>query len=563
MPLEIKDAETDYAVDEATGDITFRNVGGTVMVMKFDHKAGEHITEGKGGSTNEDQFGQALLKETLNVLGGPDAHIQAKLAALAASAASGDSATHDYLKSYTDSLQKYVRSLEEGVASTTAQAQLWSDIANGMTKNQSGLSQNLDSKGQALLEQAAALARQAALYSDLVSDANSNASSIELKYKNIGAGLDAVQLLGALSEGSTDRKSNLGEGLQDAPDLYKYAGSFLAETGWDGPALLNDWIESASLTSAGREAIAFAGIQTVSGNFTGTAADDLVWGESAKDIINGGAGDDLSGGGAEADNLYGGVGNDTLFGNTGDDALSGEAANDPPNRGLRNDPSNDGVRNDPSNGGDGGGAGIDPPNGRGGGAGIAPPGGGGGGAGIDPPKKVGTRIDSLNGGAGNDTLRGGNGADMLLGGVSDDTLSVAAGAQKNTVLVSATDNDTLTDSYYSDTYLVNKGHGGAMAVGTKDRVVFAKDLTIDETFFSRSVEDLFVAILGSDDQRIVSGWFASSLHKVEYLQFTDKTVASSELSALIAAMATTSSSSAPLVSSNSQEAKLLVASSIV
>ncbi|WP_317633211.1 calcium-binding protein [Xanthomonas sp. AM6] len=123
-------------------------------------------------------------------------------------------------------------------------------------------------------------------------------------------------------------QSNLGEGLQDVLDLYKYAGSFLAEAGWDGPALLNNWIESASATSAGLEAIAFAGIQSVSGNFTGTSANDLVWGETTKDIIHGGAGDDMLGGGAEADTLYGEAGNDRLFGGSSDDALFGGSGND-------------------------------------------------------------------------------------------------------------------------------------------------------------------------------------------------------------------------------------------
>ncbi|MCT8295177.1 calcium-binding protein, partial [Xanthomonas translucens pv. translucens] len=141
-------------------------------------------------------------------------------------------------------------------------------------------------------------------------------------------------------------QSNLGEGLQDALDLYKYAGSFLAEAGWDGPALLNDWIESASTTSAGLEAIAFAGIKTVSGSFTGMSADDLVWGEATKDIIHGGAGDDLLGGGAEADTLYGDAGKDTLFGNAGDDVLSGDAGDDTLIGGAGNDTLNGGAGND-------------------------------------------------------------------------------------------------------------------------------------------------------------------------------------------------------------------------
>ncbi|QNH11395.1 RTX toxins+-binding protein [Xanthomonas sp. SI] len=176
--------------------------------------------------------------------------------------------------------------------------------------------------------------------------------------------------------------------------------------------------------------------------------------------------------------------------------------------------------------------------------------------------------DILLGGNGNDTLNGSLGTNRLEGGAGDDVLSVSSDSQDN-VLVGGTGNDTLTGSYYSDTYLFNKGDGRDTVVeistysGATDRIVFDKDLAVDDTFFSRSGNDLSIAIRGSDDQLTVSGWFASSSRQVEYLQFKDETVASSEVAALIAAMATTSSSSSPLVSSNSQEAKLLVASSIV
>ncbi|MEA9761265.1 hypothetical protein VDF70_19890, partial [Xanthomonas campestris pv. raphani] len=236
MPLEIRDVETDYTVDEVTGDITFHNADGTVTVMKFDHDAGEYVTEGKSGSTNADQFGQAFLKETLTVLGTPDAQNNAKLVALAASAASGDSATHQYLQDYANSLQNYSRSLGEGAASTAAQGQLWRDLANGMAQNQSGLSQHLDARGQALLEQAAASSRQAAAYSELASNASSNANSIDMKYKNLGAALDAVQLLSALSEGSTDSvmKATLGVA---AGMLIGGAAGLLGAPIWAGIAI--------------------------------------------------------------------------------------------------------------------------------------------------------------------------------------------------------------------------------------------------------------------------------------------------------------------------------------
>ncbi|MFC6839601.1 calcium-binding protein [Xanthomonas theicola] len=176
--------------------------------------------------------------------------------------------------------------------------------------------------------------------------------------------------------------------------------------------------------------------------------------------------------------------------------------------------------------------------------------------------------DLLLGGAGNDVLDGGTGTNRLEGGAGDDVLSVSS-QSRNSVLAGGTGNDTLKGSWYSDTYLFNKGDGHDTVVetstysGAADRIVFDKDLAVDDTFFSRSGNDLSIAIRGSDDQLTVSGWFTSSSSQVEYLQFKDKTVASSEVAALIAAMATSSSSSAPLVPVDAQQVRLLAASSIV
>ncbi|WP_282957190.1 calcium-binding protein, partial [Xanthomonas theicola] len=139
------------------------------------------------------------------------------------------------------------------------------------------------------------------------------------------------------------RQADLGRGLQDIADLYIYAGNFLAEAGWDGARTLNDWVETASMTSKGLEAIAFAGIKMVSENFVGTSADDLVWGGEGKNFIHGGAGNDLIRGGAGSDILEGDLGNDKLFGNSGDDVLNGGAGDDTLTGGVGNDTLDGGV----------------------------------------------------------------------------------------------------------------------------------------------------------------------------------------------------------------------------
>ncbi|WP_279361525.1 calcium-binding protein [Xanthomonas sacchari] len=176
--------------------------------------------------------------------------------------------------------------------------------------------------------------------------------------------------------------------------------------------------------------------------------------------------------------------------------------------------------------------------------------------------------DILLGGAGNDTLEGRDGTNRLEGGAGNDVLSVSTQSQ-DSVLIGGTGDDTLNGSWYSDTYIFNKGDGHDTVMETSyysgaiDRVLFDKDLNLDDTFFSRSGDDLSIAIRDSNDLLTVADWFKSDAYQVEYLVFKDRTVASSEVAGLISAMASSSSSSTPLVqSSSSHEKTLLVASSI-
>ncbi|WP_319019649.1 calcium-binding protein, partial [Xanthomonas sacchari] len=176
--------------------------------------------------------------------------------------------------------------------------------------------------------------------------------------------------------------------------------------------------------------------------------------------------------------------------------------------------------------------------------------------------------DILLGGAGNDTLEGRDGTNRLEGGAGNDVLSVSTQSQ-DSVLIGGTGDDTLNGSWYSDTYIFNKGDGHDTVVETSyysgaiDRVLFDKDINLDDTFFSRSGDDLSIAIRDSNDLLTVADWFKSDAYQVEYLVFKDRTVASSEVAGLISAMASSSSSSTPLVqSSSSHEKTLLVASSI-
>ncbi|WP_338335661.1 calcium-binding protein, partial [Xanthomonas citri] len=162
--------------------------------------------------------------------------------------------------------------------------------------------------------------------------------------------------------------------------------------------------------------------------------------------------------------------------------------------------------------------------------------------------------DLLLGGDGNDTLSGGSGTDRLEGGAGDDVLSVSSQA-RDSVLAGGTGNDTLNGSWYSDTYVFNKGDGHDTVVETSyysgaiDRVSFGSELRLEDAVFMRSGNDLLIALRDSEDQLAVAGWFSSEAAQVEYLDFRDRSVAASEVSSLIDAMAVANASSASFIAS--------------
>ncbi|WOB25660.1 beta strand repeat-containing protein [Xanthomonas dyei] len=177
--------------------------------------------------------------------------------------------------------------------------------------------------------------------------------------------------------------------------------------------------------------------------------------------------------------------------------------------------------------------------------------------------------DLLLGGDGNDTLSGGTGTDRLVGGAGDDVLSMNSQA-RDSVLVGGTGNDTLNGSWYSDTYVFNKGDGHDTVVetstysGAVDRVKFGSEINLSDTFFTRSGNNLFITLRDGDDRLAVAGWFGSESAQVEYLDFQDRSVAATEVSSLIDAMAVANASSESFVPApNAQETKPMLASSAI
>jgi Ca2+-binding RTX toxin-like protein len=129
--------------------------------------------------------------------------------------------------------------------------------------------------------------------------------------------------------------------------------------------------------------------------------------------------------------------------------------------------------------------------------------------------------DSLNGGAGNDSLTGGLGADTLQGGVG---------------------NDTLVGDKGNDTYLFGRGDGRDLIVD-KDSTLFNADLlkfsgaTSKQLWFTRSGNNLDVAIIGTPDKVSIQDWFVSSANRVEKFTAGDgKSLSAARVSALVSAM---------------------------
>jgi Ca2+-binding RTX toxin-like protein len=140
--------------------------------------------------------------------------------------------------------------------------------------------------------------------------------------------------------------------------------------------------------------------------------------------------------------------------------------------------------------------------------------------------------DTLNGLAGNDNLSGLAGNDSLNGGLGADTLSGGLG------------NDTLVGDKGNDTYLFGRGEGQDTIVD-KDSTWFNSDaLKIsnaksNQLWFTRSGNNLNIAIIGTTDKVTIQDWYTSSANRLEKITALgdNKTLNLSRLNGLVSAMA--------------------------
>ncbi|GAA5083090.1 Ig-like domain-containing protein [Lysobacter panacisoli] len=276
----------------------------------------------------------------------------------------------------------------------------------------------------------------------------------------------------------------------------------------------------------------------------GDAGDDRLWGELGNDNLQGGIGADELRGGDGVDTLLGGDGNDSLYGDGGNDSLDGGIGDDVLEGGIGNDTLLGGAGNDQLLGGDGddvidggtggdrmaGGAGVDTLTYASATSGIVlnlASGSNSGGAAGDIIEDAFERVigsafadtitgsagdDNIEGGAGNDTLYGGAGNDTLIGGDGNDTIDAQSG---NDVLVGGAGNDILIGGDDSDTYLIDLGSGSDEirnydSSGDDIDVIGYQDISRNALWFSRTGNDLVIAVVGTGVQTTIKDWYVTA-----------------------------------------------------
>jgi len=145
--------------------------------------------------------------------------------------------------------------------------------------------------------------------------------------QNIGDGtaglVDAATLVSRLE--AFKAVNEIGA-FTDLVRLVREAHVTLRASGFDGLALLRQWVRALPEGSAVFQELAALGVQA---SADGTSdADLLVLGTMGNDYVNGGAGDDVIAGAEGYDELSGSSGDDTLDGGGGDDMLMGGSGSD-------------------------------------------------------------------------------------------------------------------------------------------------------------------------------------------------------------------------------------------
>ncbi|NWC00518.1 hypothetical protein HX882_32070, partial [Pseudomonas gingeri] len=125
----------------------------------------------------------------------------------------------------------------------------------------------------------------------------------------------------------TAKQNDAKNAYYDLIELDQAAGKQLFQRGWDGLGTLRTWVQAAAGNADLQAVLTDMHVSMVTGNVSGTASADILFGQDANDTLAGGSGDDILSGGAGNDFLDGGAGNDVLDGGAGNDTLIGGTGN--------------------------------------------------------------------------------------------------------------------------------------------------------------------------------------------------------------------------------------------
>lgn len=174
--------------------------------------------------------------------------------------------------------------------------------------------------------------------------------------------------------------------------------------------------------------------------------------------------------------------------------------------------------------------------------------------------RTGGGADQLIGGAGRDRLVGGGGNDVLIGGDGDDlaTFNVTAGATAQTyaaglyggagddTLAGGAGNDTLDGGTGADKYLFgpDTGNDTVISGGGQDELIF-DDIAHDRLWLRQVGSDLEITALGVGTTILVKNWFSGPANQARRIVTEAKSLARSDVHALVTAMAAVSASVPP------------------
>ncbi|MEH6466323.1 MAG: cadherin-like domain-containing protein, partial [Porticoccus sp.] len=144
------------------------------------------------------------------------------------------------------------------------------------------------------------------------------------------------------------------------------------------------------------------------------------------------------------------------------------------------------------------------------------------------------------GSSGTEALVGGRKGDRLFGLGGDDTLT---GAEGDDLLNGGEGNDHLVGDKGNDTYIFAAGYGqdtvdnSTSNKNDTDVLKFTGDITADMLLFSQSGDDLLIGLSGTTDSVTVQNWYTDEASQVEEVHTDDAVIYSSDVDALVSAMA--------------------------